>query len=126
MIAGADPAEWQRLLGQANSGHLSLDPEIGKGLDQVCDDYLNRLNGIMKSADRLRVLGGFGTFQSGKDLEKKFREKATGSDQSLNAILQQHMDVVKTAKEVVAKAIANFVEQDRQNSDRISRAGGTQ
>ncbi|RDI65047.1 hypothetical protein [Nocardia pseudobrasiliensis] len=117
MIAGVDPAEWQKLLGQANSGQLSLDPEIGKGLDKVCDDYLDRLNTLMKSSARLRYLGGFGSFQSGKDLQAKFSKKAFGGDQSLEIVLQQHMDAVKTAKEVVAKAISNFVGVDQQNAD---------
>ncbi|ATL69408.1 hypothetical protein [Nocardia terpenica] len=126
MVAGVDPDGWRKLLGQANSGQLFLDPEIGKGLDKVCDDYLDRLDTLLRGTDRFRFLGGFGTFQSGIDLEKKFKAKAIGQDQSLVSILQQHVDVVKTAKEVVAKAVSNFVEQDRQNADRISRTGDAQ
>ncbi|MFF0487635.1 hypothetical protein ACFYTQ_01295 [Nocardia sp. NPDC004068] len=124
MIEGVDPAAWRNLLGQANSGKLTLDPEIGKGLDKVCDDYLDRLDALARAADRFRFLGGFGTFQSGVDLEKKFKTKAFGSDKSLVAILQQHIDVVKTAKEVVAKAVSNFVEQDQQNADQYHRTDG--
>lgn len=123
MVAGVDPDAWRKLLGQANSGQLSLDPEIGQGLSKVCDEYLNSLNDIMKTTGRLKYLGGFGSFQSGIDLEQKFKTKAFGTDRSIDAILQQHMDVVKTAKEVVAKAISNFTEVERQNAARITKAG---
>ncbi len=124
MIAGVDPAEWRKLLSQANSGQLALDPEVAKGLDRVCDDYLHQLDTIMKGADRLRFVGGFGPFQSGKDLQDKFRSKAVGTDQSLEAVLKQHIDVVKTAKEVVAKAISNFGATDQNYADGISGTEG--
>ncbi|MCM6773943.1 hypothetical protein NDR87_10720 [Nocardia sp. CDC159] len=126
MVAGVDPAEWRNLLGQANSGQLSLDPEIGRGLEKVCDDYMDRLDGLMRAANQLFVLGGFGSLPSGIDLEKKFRGKAVGNAQSLTKVLEHHIDVVKTAKEVVAKAIANFTEIDQQNAGRTPRMDGQQ
>ncbi|MFE7746238.1 hypothetical protein [Nocardia sp. NPDC057455] len=120
MSAGVDPMEWRKVLELATSGDISLHPEIGKGLDKVCDDYLDRLDAILQMADRVKVIDGFGPFPSGQALREKFTGKAAGSDQSLDAVLMQHIDAVKLAKEVVAKAIANFVELDQTRADQFT------
>ncbi|MGK8487639.1 hypothetical protein [Nocardia asiatica] len=120
MNFGVDPDEWRRLLDSANAGELTLHPEIGKGLDKVCDDYLDKLDGILESSTYVRRVSGFGPLPSGQALEEKFKLKATGTAQSLDAVLMQHIDAVKIAKEVVAKAIANFVELDRTRADQFT------
>jgi hypothetical protein len=120
MAIGVDPAEWRGLLDQANAGELMLHPDVGKGLDTVCDNYLDRLDGIMRMADRLIDVTGFGPFPSGVALQEKFRLKSSGTEQSLDAVLMQHIDAVKIAKEVVAKAIANFVELDQSRADQLT------
>ncbi|MGK8521787.1 hypothetical protein ACRS6B_09630 [Nocardia asteroides] len=120
MAQGVDPAEWRRLLDRANAGELSLHPDVGAGLDRACDDYLDRLDGIMRMADRTIDVTGFGPFPSGRALQEKFALKATGTDQSIDTVLMQHIDAVKIAKEVVAKAVANFVEQDRSRADQFT------
>ncbi|WP_280309356.1 hypothetical protein [Nocardia abscessus] len=125
MNFGVNPAEWRGLLNSANAGELTLHPEIGKGLDKVCDDYLDKLDGILESAAYVRRVSGFGTLPSGQALEEKFSLKATGTTQSLDAVLMQHIDAVKIAKEVVAKAIANFVELDQSRADQFTGLDAT-
>ncbi|MGY5308066.1 hypothetical protein [Nocardia gipuzkoensis] len=125
MNFGVNPVEWRGLLNSANAGELTLHPEIGKGLDKVCDDYLDKLDGILESAAYVRRVSGFGTLPSGQALEEKFSLKATGTAQSLDAVLMQHIDAVKIAKEVVAKAIANFVELDQSRADRFTGLDAT-
>ncbi|MBF6473416.1 MULTISPECIES: hypothetical protein [Nocardia] len=125
MSAGVNPTEWQRVLDLANSGEISLNPEIGKGLDRACDDYLDRLDAILQMADRVKVIDGFGPFPSGQALREKFAGKAAGTEQSLDAVLMQHIDAVKIAKEVVAKAIANFVELDQSRADQFTGLDAT-
>ncbi|WP_280315533.1 hypothetical protein [Nocardia abscessus] len=125
MNFGVNPAEWRGLLNSANAGELTLHPEIGKGLDKVCDDYLDKLDGILESAAYVRRVSGFGTLPSGQALEEKFSLKATGTTQSLDAVLMQHIDAVKIAKEVVAKAVANFVELDQSRADQFTGLDAT-
>lgn len=122
-MGGADPDQWRKLLDAANGGQLALDPEVGRGLDKVCDDYLAQLDGILRTVQQVKVVSGFGPFPSGKILEKKFEAKATGSDRAVDKIILDHIDSVKTAKEVVAKAISNFVELDRQHGQQIAQTG---
>ncbi|WP_063049325.1 hypothetical protein [Nocardia arthritidis] len=120
MNLGVDPIEWRGLLDSANAGELTLHPEVGKGLDKACDDYLDKLDGILESSAYVQRISGFGTFPSGQALEDKFKLKATGTAASLDAVLMQHIDAVKIAKEVVAKAIANFVELDQSRTDQFT------
>ncbi|MFQ6328368.1 hypothetical protein ACLMAL_19790 [Nocardia sp. CWNU-33] len=120
MEFGVDPAEWRRVLDLANAGEISLAPEVGKGLDKVCDDYLTQLGDISQIVDGVRVLSGFGPFPSSKALEEKFSLKAAGTDQSIDAVLLQHIETVKMAKEAVAKAISNFVEIDQARADQFT------
>ncbi|MFI9509421.1 hypothetical protein [Nocardia sp. NPDC052566] len=123
MQIGVDPAEWRGLLDRANAGELSLSLDVGKGLDQVCDSYIARLQSILDGMDLITEITGFGTFPSSSALQSKFRLKATGTDQSLDTVIQQHIDTVKLAKQVVAKAIANFSETGQQTAEQITSAG---
>ncbi|MEV4239614.1 hypothetical protein AB0J47_31035 [Nocardia sp. NPDC049737] len=116
MISGIDPSEWKRLLDSANAGELSIDPEVGKGLDQVCDDHIDRLRTVLEKIDVISRVTGFGTFDSSQILEKKFSETASGTDRSLDTVIKQHIDSVETVKQVVAQAIANFVAQDQHRA----------
>ncbi|MEV4156567.1 hypothetical protein AB0J48_26450 [Nocardia salmonicida] len=109
--------------GQAEAGQLSLDPEIGKDLDRVCDDHLDRLEEVYEMVESIRRVGGFGSFDSSKILENKFSLTAAGGDRALDTVIRQHIEAVKTAKEVVAKAIANFVAQDEATGAAISATG---
>ncbi|MBF6285295.1 hypothetical protein [Nocardia cyriacigeorgica] len=43
-LGGVDPNQWRQLLDQANSGELTLDKNVGTGLDLVCRNYLDKLD----------------------------------------------------------------------------------
>lgn len=123
MHVSIDPAQWNQLLTQANAGELSLDPEIGKDLDRVCDDHLDRLEETFEQVAIVSAISGFGDFDSGRTLERKFSLTASGGDRPLDEALKKHIEAVKTAKAVVAKAIANFVAQDQETGAKISATG---
>ncbi|MFI8976638.1 hypothetical protein ACIGO9_27395 [Nocardia asteroides] len=124
MPLGVNPSEWKQLLAQADAGELALDPEVGRDLDRVCDDHLDRLEEVLGKIGTVSFVSGFGTFNSGVTLEKKFSLTASGGERALDSVIQQHIEAVQTAKEVVAKAIANFVAQDENSGAQITAAGG--
>ncbi len=123
MHFNVDPAQWNQLLVQAEAGQLALDPAIGRDLDRVCDDHLDRLEETFEQVAIVSAISGFGDFNSGKALERKFALTASGGDRALDEVLKQHIDAVQTAKEVVAKAIANFVAQDGALATDLSATG---
>lgn len=116
-----DTNQWKALLVKANSGELYLDPETGKGLDKLCDDHISRLDDAMTEGQQVTQITGFGNFNSGGILEKKFSAIATGNNQALDAIIRRHIDCVKTVKEVLAKAIANYVALDDEQRAKIEK-----
>ncbi len=118
---GADPGVWRNLLGRADSGELYLDPETGKGLDKVCDDHVRKLESVLRSARFLSRITGFGDFDSGRILEKKFSALASGDDRALDTVLEQHIEAINITKEVVAKAIANYVALDDEQRAEIEK-----
>jgi uncharacterized protein with ATP-grasp and redox domains len=118
---GVDPNEWKSLLGRANAGELYLDPEVGRGLDKVCDDHIDRLQDALVTGREVTHVTGFGDFNSSHILEEKFSALATGHDQAVDTILKQHIDSANTAKQVVAKAIANYEALDDDHRRQIEK-----
>ncbi|NEW53853.1 hypothetical protein GV792_27915 [Nocardia cyriacigeorgica] len=122
-LGGVDPNQWRQLLDQANSGELTLDKNVGAGLDLVCRNYLDKLDLIYNKIQQVTDIEGFGTFPSGDALREKFAFKATGTDQSLDAVLTEHIETVKLIQQVVAKSIANLTETDDGTGQKVTTAG---
>ncbi|MFE3446707.1 hypothetical protein ACFXNW_27070 [Nocardia sp. NPDC059180] len=122
-LGGVDPQQWRHLLDQANSGELTLDPDVGAGLDKVCTDYLDKLDEILRTAGRVARVEGFGTFPSGDALTEKFTQKGSGTTQSIDAVLLEHIETVKLIQQVVAKSIANLTETDQSTGQQVTKVG---
>lgn len=122
-LGGVDPNQWRQLLDQANSGELTLDKNVGTGLDLVCRNYLDKLDLIFNKIQQVTDIEGFGTFPSGLALREKFAFKATGTDQSLDAVLKEHIETVKLIQQVVAKSIANLTETDQNTGQQVTKTG---
>ncbi|GAD86815.1 hypothetical protein [Nocardia asteroides] len=124
MAAYIDPTEWMALKGQAETGQLSLNAEVGRDLARVCDDHLAALDAILVQIRRVERISGFGSFNTSRILEQKFSQTAVGGDRALDATILQHIEAVTTAKEVVLKAIANFEAQDDYTAGQFNGIGG--
>lgn len=125
-IMGADPKQWRQLLDSANAGELTLDPAVGEGLDKVCDTYLAHLEEIYEASLDVAVVDGFGPFPSGQALKEKFSLKGSGTPQSIDAILREHIETVKLIKQVVAKSIVNAQAVDESTGQAITKTGPDQ
>ncbi|MBF6325590.1 hypothetical protein IU438_15550 [Nocardia cyriacigeorgica] len=122
-LGGVDPGVWRGLLDQANSGDLTLDPEVGAALNTACENYLLKLDDIYTKTFDVREVQGFGGFDSSADLQSKFRDKATGTTQSIDAVIQEHIETVKLIQQVVAKSIANLTETDQNTGQQVTKTG---
>lgn len=112
--------EWQKLLGQANAGELSLSPEVGKNLDAQCQAYLDGLDDVRDLRLQVDHVTGFGTMPSGPILEQKFSQKAVGGNTSVEGSLQSHLEEVQLMRQVFAKAIANYQAVDESNRQKLT------
>ncbi|NEW48170.1 hypothetical protein [Nocardia cyriacigeorgica] len=122
-LGGADPQQWRNLLSQAEAGDLTLDRNVGAGLDAVCQTYLDKLDDVLVNARRIANVEGFGTFPSGDALREKFSFKGSGSTQSIDAVLLEHVETVNLIRQVVAKSIANLEATDDGTGQQVTRAG---
>ncbi|WP_280183487.1 hypothetical protein [Nocardia cyriacigeorgica] len=122
-LGGADPQQWRQLLDQANAGELTLDPDVGAGLDKVCLDYLAKLDDIFIATNSIERVDGFGSFPSGEALRDKFTEKGSGPNQSIRSVILEHIETVKLIQQVVAKSIANLTETDQGTGQQVTNAG---
>ncbi|WP_369023171.1 hypothetical protein [Nocardia cyriacigeorgica] len=122
-LGGVDPGVWRGLLDQANSGDLTLDPEVGAALNTACENYLLKLDDIYTKTFDVREVQGFGGFDSSTDLQSKFRDKATGTTQSIDAVIQEHIETVKLIQQVVTKSIANLTETDQNTGQQVTKTG---
>ncbi|MBF6453818.1 hypothetical protein [Nocardia cyriacigeorgica] len=122
-LGGVDPQQWRDLLSQAEAGDLTLDRDVGANLDAVCQTYLDKLEDALLKARRVANVEGFGTFPSGDALREKFSFKGSGTPQSIDAILLEHIDTVNLIRQVVAKSIANLTETDQNTGQQVTKTG---
>ncbi|MFE3442172.1 hypothetical protein ACFXNW_03990 [Nocardia sp. NPDC059180] len=122
-LGGVDPGVWRGLLGQANAGELTLDRDVGNALNIACENYLLKLDGIFTKTLDVREVEGFGGFESSAALQTKFTEKATGTTQSIDAVIREHIETVKLIQQVVAKSIANLEATDDGTGQKVTKTG---
>ncbi|WP_280233800.1 hypothetical protein [Nocardia cyriacigeorgica] len=122
-LGGVDPQVWRNLLSRAEAGELALDPDVAANLDTACQTYLDKLDDALLKARNVANVEGFGTFPSGEALRDKFSLKGSGTPQSLDAVILEHIETVKLIKQVVAKSIANLTETDQDTGQQVTKTG---
>jgi len=110
-------ARWQFLAQEAQAGRLRLDPTVARDLTVACDRRIDELNDMMFRAVNLAKVEGFGELPSGVLLATKFSQKGSGGTNSLDVVLQQHIDAVKAMQIVFNKSIEGYTEQDSAMAD---------
>jgi hypothetical protein len=124
VLHNIDPTEWKSLEGQADAGQLLLSADVGNNLVRVCEDHIAALEAVLDNVRSVERITGFGSFNSSRILEQKFSMTAVGGDRALLTTINEHIEAVTTAKEVVLKAIANFQAQDDDNAGQYTGLGG--
>ncbi|MDV8021309.1 hypothetical protein [Rhodococcus sp. IEGM 1330] len=91
-------AHWQELNAQADAGTITIPPDVAAKCDAACVAYLAHLNDMKRKASVLNETKSWGDLKSAKDLQGRFLRLATGTDRSLDIILQQHIDVIESMR----------------------------
>ncbi len=110
-------SRWQSLAVEAQAGRLRLDPDIARDLTAACDARLDVLKQTVYLARQLAKVDGFGELPSGVLLATKFSQKGSGGTNSLDVVLQQHVDAVKAMQIVFNKSIEGYSQQDSAMAD---------
>ncbi|MFC4123647.1 hypothetical protein [Nocardia rhizosphaerae] len=108
------------MLGQARAGEVGLnDEQAAYHMYKACDQRLLDLDELRNVARRVQAVSGFGDFQMGKELEKKFLLQATGDENSIDNVILKDIEAVKQLREVFAISFKNLTGQDIENANTL-------
>ncbi|WP_159920705.1 MULTISPECIES: hypothetical protein [Nocardia] len=116
-------AQWRRLADQARSGELYLDNEqAALQCFSACDQRLTEINELRVFARNAQNVSGFGDFDMVDKLVGKFLKQATGDPNSIDQIIQEHIETVKNMREVMAISFKRITGKDIENAAPIANA----
>ncbi|WP_280346720.1 hypothetical protein [Nocardia neocaledoniensis] len=117
-MTGATP--YGQLLGQARAGEVYLnDEQAAYHMYKACDQRILDLDNLRSVTRRAQAVSGFGDFQMGKDLEKKFLLQATGDENSIDSVIMKDIEAVKQLREVFALSFKRITGQDIETANAI-------
>ncbi|NKY47746.1 hypothetical protein [Nocardia cerradoensis] len=120
-MAGAESTQWQQLAEQSRSGDLLLDNEsVARECLTACDQRLTDLQGMLDLARLAQAVSGFGDFDMGHALEGGYLKQATGEPNSVDQVIKDHIETVKSMREVMAQSIKHLTGQDVGNAAQIA------
>ena len=113
-------AHWQGLNAQAEAGMITIPADVAAKCDAACVTYLEHLDKMKIDATKLAVVTSWGDLPSAQALRDKFLAKATGTDRSLDVILQQHIDVIESMRMLFRRYFDETEATDTQTSANIT------
>ncbi|KZF06619.1 hypothetical protein A2J03_24285 [Rhodococcus sp. EPR-157] len=120
---GEPVTHWQAMAVAADQGQLYLNPEAAAGCNSACDQYIVKLKEHTDAAQRLTNVSGWGDFDSGKEVQRIFSEKAAGGANNMGDVLQSHIEVVEEMKVVFGKFFAATEFTDDTNATDLKSQG---
>ncbi|MBF6145478.1 MULTISPECIES: hypothetical protein [Nocardia] len=119
-MASNDLAAWQQQAAAARAGELYLDDEaVARECLAACNKRIDDLEQTAKLVQQVENVSGFGDFDMARQLEDKFKTQASGTDNSIAEVLQDHMETVKNMREVMAISLARLAGQDYTNASTL-------
>ncbi|MCJ0894240.1 hypothetical protein [Rhodococcus sp. ARC_M5] len=113
-------AHWQDLNAQADAGTITIPAGVAKQCDAACATYIEHLEQMKRDALALKTTKSWGDLKSAQDLQAKFLAKATGTDRSLDVILQQHIDVIESMRMLFRRYFDETMAADDQTAANIT------
>lgn len=113
---------WKRIAEEVDRGNLSLnvsreDLDAAAGFLQ---EYIHAVDSLHRPAEVVATVQGFGGFQSGEDLARKFGDKATGAAGIQQRLIELAAEA-KAIQDTIRKAAAAYTESDRQSADALRK-----
>ncbi|MFD3703417.1 hypothetical protein ACFWUP_09745 [Nocardia sp. NPDC058658] len=119
----SESTAYSTLLAQARAGEIYLNDEAAAfHMFKACDDRLADLREIFGITRRVQNVSGFGDFQIGKDLEKKFVMQATGDPNSIDTVVMKDIEAVEQLREVFAISFKRIAGKDIENANALDYA----
>ena len=113
-------AHWQELNAQADAGTITIPADVAKQCDAACVTYIAHLRQMKRDARGLTEVKDWGDLPSAQALRDKFLRLATGTDRSLDIILQQHIDVIESMRMLFRRYFDETADTDDLTSSNIT------
>lgn len=113
-------AHWQDLNAQADAGAITIPSDVAAKCDAACVTYLAHLDKMKVDARAMDVVTPWGDLKSAQDLQARFGRLATGTDRSLDIILQQHIEVIESMRMLFRRYFDETADTDDLTSSNIS------
>ncbi|GEM33407.1 hypothetical protein NN3_44140 [Nocardia neocaledoniensis NBRC 108232] len=111
---------YSALLAQTKAGEVYLNDEAAAyHMFKACDTRLADLRELLGITRRVQNVSGFGDFQMGKDLEKKFLTQATGTDNSIDAVVLKDIEAVQNLREIFSLSFKRITGQDIETANAL-------
>jgi hypothetical protein len=113
-------AHWQGLNAQADAGTITIPGDVAAKCDAACVAYLAHLGKMQRDALAIDIATPWGDLKSARDLQARFGRLVTGTDRSLDVILQQHIDVIESMRMLFRRYFDETEATDTQTSANIT------
>ena len=115
--------QWQTLKTQAENGELRMEEGIATQLAGRCNTFIDRLDEMLRTAEHLGTLSGFGNLRTAEALRDKLARKGVGDPDSAANRLKAAIDIVSLMKETFELAGRRIEETDQSTSSALGNAG---
>ncbi|MGC0365494.1 hypothetical protein ABH922_003478 [Rhodococcus sp. 27YEA15] len=106
------------------SDEMYVDRVTASKLRSACSKLLIDYENMYLGLESLRVGEAFGTLQSGRDMARKFNDKAFGVTDSLESALKSHIAVLESMRRYFDECIEHYAVADAENAAALNRVFG--
>ncbi|QKT09466.1 hypothetical protein [Rhodococcus sp. W8901] len=106
---------WPEIGAMIDTGHLTLEPGVAEKCAQRCSELIDQLRELKVQSGELTRIDGLGSLPSGLALTRKFEQKASGGEHSLDHALDDHITVVEQMRSVFEKVAADYDAAEQSN-----------
>lgn len=94
------------------SGQFSIEPDAARKAAKACRDQITRIDGLLGRVTGLGDKVNFGRCQVGDQLSRKFADKATGSNASLEGLLKKSQQILESMAKNYDDAANSYEQTD--------------
>ncbi|WP_137722792.1 hypothetical protein [Prescottella subtropica] len=115
-----DNLSWPEIGALVDAGQLTMEPGTAEQCAARCTRFIEQLQAIKIQSGELTRIDGLGHLPSGIALARKFEQKASGGEYSLDQALDDNISVVKQMRAVFEKIAADYNTAEESNTQALN------
>ena len=106
---------------QVGAGKLALDPDAAEKAAKRCEEEIDALRDLLGEARAITRVQGLGDYPDGKQLAKRFEDKAGDPNAGVLTLVRDMQEELKKQAEAFRGAAKDYRTIDEQNADDLRR-----